>query len=322
MKKILLIGTGGTICGEGETYGTSGYKSGSLNINKLLSRIPGIEKLADIKIKDYLNIDSCNMNVENLLNLAKYINKKSEEDIDGFVITHGTDTLEETAYFLHLTLKTHKPVVMTGSMRPSTAISYDGYFNLYQAVALAADSQSYGKGVLVVFADSIYCARDVQKISTYRTDAFNQRDLGMLGYMQDHYAYFFNNSIKPHTLDAEFDIAHLERLPKVEILYFHLQADVAMIDFAKSISEGVIIAGAGAGNASTLWNNKIRDLIDQQFPIVRSSRISNGLITSDHLLDMAIPAYNLSPQKCKILLSLALSKTKNLDNIRDIFKKY
>jgi len=323
MKTVQIIGTGGTIAGVGKSYS---YKSGKLYISKLISDIPEISDLANLKMKQMRNIDSSDITFEYWLRIAKYINENSKNsEIDGFVITHGTDTLEETAYFLNLTLKTKKPVIITGAMRPNTALSADGKSNLYQAVALAATGNNdlIGKGVLIVFSDTIYGARDIQKINSFKVEAFNHRDLGCLGYMIGKVPYFYNSSIKSHTYDTEFNICDVKDLPKVSIAYFYADADVEILEFLAKKSKGIIIAGTGTGNCSKIWHKKIKSILEKKIPIVRTSRVANGLVTSKKsILKYGITANTLSPQKARILLSLSLTKTKNLKEIDKIFKKY
>lgn len=325
LKNIMIIGTGGTIAGVGEVGKTASYDTGQIQIQNLTSGIVGIDKLAELSMKDVLSVDSCDITCDDWLNLAKSINELSEdENIDGFVVTHGTDTLEETAYFLNLTVKTNKPVVITGSMRPATATSPDGPFNLYQAVALARSDEAVGKGVMVVFSDGIYSARDIQKVNTYKTDAFSQRDLGSMGFMRDDKAYFYNESVKKHTVHSEFDILKIDKLPNIGIAYFCADADVRILEYTAKISDGLVIAGAGCGGSSIVWNNKIKELVESGYPIVRSSRIGNGLVTGEDLSipDKGVCGNNLSPQKARILLSLALTKTKNIREIQKIFELY
>lgn len=324
-KNIIVIGTGGTIAGTGEEGVTSSYDSAQVKVDKLVSDIPALESVANITSKNLFSVDSCDISWSHLTKLAKYINNSSEKsDVDGFVVTHGTDTLEETAYFLNLVLKTDKPVVLTGSMRPGTAISADGPFNLYQAVSLAASDESANKGVLVAFSDQIYGARDVSKINTFRTDAFNQKDLGCLGYMRDDQAFFYNESTKVHTLNTEFNITDIKNVPKVEILMFYADAGHDLLDCAAKTCDGIVIAGAGSGGSSTEWDNKISDIIKKGIPVVRASRISNGLIThNDSEINVkGIYAGNLSPQKSRILLTLGLTKTQNLEELQRIFNTY
>ena len=320
-KNIQIIATGGTIAGVGKN---GKYESGVMDINELISNINGIDHLANLKMIQSINIDSSDITCENWLSIAKEINEKSKDSkIDGFVITHGTDTLEETAYFLNLTLKTNKPVIITGSMRPSTALSADGSFNLYQAVALAKDDVSIGKGVLIVFADTIYGARDVQKINSFKVEAFNHRDLGCFGYMMDDVPYFYNCSTKPHTPDTEFDVCDFDDLPKVSIAYFYADADVDILKYFAKTSKGIIIAGTGNGNCSKIWHDEIKSILNKNVPVVRTSRTANGLVTSEEpISEYGITANTLSAQKARILLSLSLTRTKDLKKIDELFKKY
>ncbi len=324
-KNIMVIGTGGTIAGKGEEGETASYDSAQLKVDELVSEIPTLKSLANVTSKNIFDVDSCDMTLDKLIKLAKYINKRAkEDDVDGFVITHGTDTLEETAYFLNLVLKTDKPVVLTGSMRPSTATSADGPLNLYQAVALAKNEEARGKGVLVVFSDGIYGSRDVTKVNTFRTDAFSQKDLGCLGYMRDDKVFFFNSSTKLHTTESEFNIENIDSLPKVDILMFYIDAEKDLLDYVSKNCKGIVLAGAGSGGSSTTWDNAISKIVESGIPVVRSSRIGNGLITYDksETATKGIYSVNLSPQKARILLSLALTKTNNIKEIQEIFEKY
>lgn len=324
-KTITIIGTGGTIAGTGEEGVTSSYTSAQIEVDQLVSGIPGLDSLANLKSENLFSVDSCDMSWDNLMTLANYINDAAKnENTDGFVITHGTDTLEETAYFLNLTVKTDKPVVITGSMRPSTAISPDGPFNLYQAVALAADDESVGKGVLIAFSDEIYGARDICKINTFRTDAFSHKDFGAFGYMRDNKVFFYNESTKKHTLNTEFDISEIKNLPKVEILMFYVDAGLDLLKYVSENCDGVVLAGAGSGGSSIQWDNEIEKLLKSGIPVVRASRISNGLITHEdsEVGSRGIYSGNLSPQKARILLALGMTKTKDLSELQRMFNVY
>lgn len=325
LKNIIVIGTGGTIAGAGEEGKTISYQSGQIEVGDLISGIFDLKSIANVTSKELLSIDSCDITERDWIHIANYINEMAEDDnVDGFVITHGTDTLEETAFFLNLTVKTSKPVVITGSMRPSTAMSPDGPFNLFQAVALARSEEAIGKGVLIAFSDAIYGARDIQKINTYKTSAFSHRDLGCLGYIRDDEVYFYNSSTKKHTFNSEFNVSELKELPNVLIAYFYADADVKILDYLYENSDGIILAGAGCGGCSTVWDKKLKELTSAGFPIVRSSRIGNGLVTSEYTSqkEKGIFSNTLSPQKARILLSLALTKTKDMNEIRNIFELY
>lgn len=323
-KNIVIIGTGGTIAGVGRLGNTSSYEAGQIEVNDLVDAVEGISSLANLSTNNITNVDSCDITQQDHIKIANYINESSKDDnIDGFVVTHGTDTLEETAYFLNLTVKTNKPVVITGAMRPATATSADGPLNLYQAIVLARSEKAIGKGVLVSFCDCIYSARDVHKVSCFKVNAFNQKDFGCLGYVRDDEVYFYNESSKLHTVESEFDLKDVRELPYVSIAYFFAGADVGILDCLSKKSKGIVIAGAGCGGSSKIWNKKIEELLKGGFPVVRSTRISSGLVTSEKSLnEYGICADTLPPQKARILLSLCLEKTKDLEKISEMFKKY
>lgn len=204
-SRIAILGTGGTIAGFiDNTIATTGYTAGAIDIDVLIKAVPQIRDLADISWEQIANIDSSNMCDEIWLRLAKKIAKLFAEGIDGVVITHGTDTMEETAYFLNLTIKSDKPVVLVGAMRPSTAISADGPKNLYNAVALVANKEAKNKGVMVAINDKILSARGVVKTHSLNVDAFSSPDFGDLGYIVDGKVFFYNNVTKAHTKKRSF----------------------------------------------------------------------------------------------------------------------
>lgn len=216
--KVAILATGGTIAGSIDSaVATTGYTAGVVGVDMLIKAVPEIQNLAKIEGQQIANIDSSNMRDEIWLKLAQEINKLFASGVDGVVITHGTDTMEETAYFLNLTIKSDKPVVLVGAMRPSTAISADGPKNLYNAVALATDKNA--KGVMVAMNDKIQSARGVVKTHTLNVDAFSSPDFGDLGYIVDGKVYFYNNVAKADTKKAPFDVKNLKELPKVDILY-------------------------------------------------------------------------------------------------------
>ncbi len=320
-KNIVIIGTGGTIAGTGTPGKVMGYKPGVLDVEAIIEGVQGIDALANITGEQMLSIASDDITAEDWLALAKRINELSQSAaIDGFVITHGTDTLEETAYFLTLTVKTDKPIVLVGAARPKTALSADGPLNLYQAVAVAASDDAAGKGVLAVFAGEIFTAREVSKTSTFKTACFGSGDLGSIGYVFDDQVFFHQQSIKPHTTQTPFDISALEHLAKVGIAYFHADADVNMLEYMINNNDGLVIACAGNGGYSSAWIEKTTQTLD--IPIVRSSRIANGIVMEDPDVAPTISANNLNPQKARILLQLALSETKDINEIAKYFEEY
>lgn len=322
---IHLLATGGTIAGKGKAGKTSGYEAGSLPPDSLLETLPPLPSSIHLTVEQICSIDSNEVDDQLWLTLVRRINELSQTDIDGFVITHGTDTMDETAYFLNLTVKTEKPVILTGAMRPSTAASADGPLNLYQAIHLAAKPEASDKGVLVCFCDSIYSGRDVQKINTYKTDAFNEQDLSCLGYMRDEECYFMNESLAIHTTASCFDVSRLDRLPRVDILFFYAGAPADALDYHASKAQGLVIAGTGSGNYSPEWKNKISELAARRIPVVRASRIGHGIVSRDiHFegSENCFPAYTLPPQKARILLSLALTVTDSYEEMEKLFRTY
>ncbi len=260
------------------------------------------------------------------LKLAKKINKLFDEGVDGVVITHGTDTMEETAYFLNLTIKSDKPVVLVGAMRPSTAISADGPKNLYNAVALAADKEAKNKGVMVAMNDKILSARGVVKTHSLNVDAFSSPDFGDLGYIVDGKVFFYNNISKAHTKNSPFDVSKLTSLPKVDILYTYSNDGSAIA--AKALfdngTKGIVVAGSGAGSIHEDQKNTLKELIKQGLDVVVSSRVAAGRVAvsdADKKLGF-ISAEDLNPQKARVLLMLALTKTNDPKKIQEYFLKY
>lgn len=321
LPTVVVLATGGTIAGTGEAGKTTGYSAGQLDVSTLVESAAGITEIANVRGVQVCNVASDNVTSENWLTIVSAINELAADDaISGFAITHGTDTLEETAYFLNLTVKTDKPVVITGAMRPSTATSADGPMNLYQTIALAANPDAAGRGALVVFSDGIYGGRDVQKVNTFKTDAFNSRDMGCLGYMQDNNAYFYNSTTKLHTVDTEFDTSSLESLPSVGVAYFTIDADPGILTYLSENVDGIVIAGAGAGSYSSLWSETISGLVEAGYPIVDCSRIANGLVSGEG--GGMVVGYNLPPQKAVVLLRLALTVTTDVDAIQEMFNAY
>lgn len=319
--KVVILATGGTIAGVGDAGKSAGYTPGTLTAEDLISAVPELADVAEIEAIQVCNVNSDDITDKVWIELANTINELSKDpDISGFVITHGTDTMEETAYFLNLTVKTDKPVVITGSMRPSTSISADGPMNLYESVCVAASADAAGKGVLVVFSDLIFTARSVTKTSTYDVMAISAREMGACGVVRDGAVYFYEESVKRHTVDTEFDVKSLKELPKVSVIYFSVDMDPEILKYAAEHSDGIVIAGAGAGEFSEGFIKVVKDL---KIPVVISSRIGDGIIIPDNLLvDGTIAADNLPPQKAAVLLRLALTKTKDTAKIQEMFFEY
>ncbi|MBP3808348.1 MAG: asparaginase [Eubacterium sp.] len=330
-KKVVILATGGTIAGVGEEGKTAGYKPGALSADEIISAIPELSN-GNIDIE---GVQICNVNSDDItdsiwISLANEINTRAcDDNVAGFVITHGTDTLEETAYFLNLTVKTDKPVVLTGSMRPASSLSADGPMNLYEAVTVAASKEAIGEGVLVVFSDRIFSARTVTKLSTYNVNAISSGELGALGVVRDGNVYMYESSRKIHTTQSklnlytnklDFNSYNLNKLPKVSIIYFSVDADPELLEYAAKISDGLVIAGAGAGE----FSNAFKDVIEKlDIPVVISSRTGDGIILPENLLcKNTIAADNLPPQKAAILLRLAIANGIEKNSLQELFIKY
>lgn len=326
-SRIAILGTGGTIAGFiDSTIATTGYMAGAIDIDVLIKAVPQIRDLADISWEQIANIDSSNMCDEIWLRLAEKIAKLFAEGIDGVVITHGTDTMEETAYFLNLTIKSDKPVVLVGAMRPSTAISADGPKNLYNAVALVANKEAKNKGVMVAINDKILSARGVVKTHSLNVDAFSSPDFGDLGYIVDGKVFFYNNVTKAHTKNAPFDVSKLTSLPKVDILYSYSNdgSGVAAKALFEHGTKGIVVAGSGAGSIHKNQKDVLKELLKKGLKVVVSSRVVAGCVAvsdSDEKLGF-ISAEDLNPQKARVLLMLALTKTSDPKKIQEYFLKY
>ena len=319
--KVVVLATGGTIAGVGDPGKVAGYKPGTLTAEMLLWGVPEIDEVADIEAIQICNVNSDDITAEIWLTLAETINRMAADpDVTGFVITHGTDTMEETAYFLNLTVKTDKPVVLTGAMRPATALSADGPLNLYEAVCVAASEEAVGQGVLIVFSDRIFAARTMAKTSTYSVTAISAGETGCIGIVRDGTVYLYEHPSRKHTTESEFDVSGLKTLPKVSLLYFSVDADPELLRFAAEHSDGLVIAGAGAGEFSEKWIEIINGLL---IPVVISSRIDDGVITKENLLCAnTVAADTLSPQKAAILLRLALTGNVTQEYLEELFLQY
>lgn len=327
MKNIVIIATGGTIAGVGEKGKTVAYHAGEIEVKDILASIPDVNHIANISSIQLMNVDSNEMNEHSWIILSNKINELvKQEDVDGIVVTHGTDTIEETAYFLNLSVNTTKPIVITGAMRPASATSADGPYNLYQAIALASCDEASGQGVMVLFSNTIYSGRDVQKVNNYKIDAFDQKSFGCLGYMQDEKVYFFSMTFKQHTFGSVFSGKELISLPKVAICYFYAGANPDILEYSAKQNDGIIIAGSGNGNYSKAWMNKINECYEKYGTIfVRASRVPLGIVFNDHVFDpneICIAANTLSAQKARILLMLSLSETKKIQELKEIFERY
>lgn len=326
---IAILATGGTIAGAGESEVGSAYKSGAVTVDKLLAAVPQINDLAIIKGEQIAKIGSQDMNNMIWLQVVKRLNELAKDpSIDGFVITHGTDTMEETAFFLTLVAKTDKPIVMTGSMRPSTALGADGPRNLYDAVVTAAAPSSKNRGVMVVMDDKIYSADDITKTMTTAVETFQCPNFGPLGYIQNGKPWFTRESKGRHTTKSEFSIAATtEALPEVVIIYGYANESPLFVEAAvKAGVKGIVYAGMGNGNPSTAVEKALAEAVKKGVFVVRSSRVYMGpTIEQGEVNDIAngfVASWFRNPQKSKVLLTLALTKTNDVKAIQEMFKMY
>lgn len=330
LPKVALIITGGTIDSVGkDRLDLAWYIEHGKRIepDELLARLPELFQIAQLEVVPFRRLPSHAMTNKDLLELNQTVQELLESGrADGVVITHGTNTLEETAYFLTLTLKTDKPCVVVGAMRPSSGLSADGYLNLVNAVRVAAAPQARGKGVLVVLNDTIWAARDVTKTATYRVQAFQGRDLGPLGYADsDGKVVFYHASTRRHTTQTEFDVRGLSDLPRVDVVVGYLGADGAMIDAAVAAgAQGIVAASTGAGRPTPLEEQALDRAHAQGVAIVQCTRVGSGRVVYAPNLQRKgwVASDNLVPWKAKILLALGLTVTRDLLELERMFEEY
>lgn len=325
---VYILATGGTIAGQGTTEVTAGYKAGAISVDELLKAVPELSDIANIKGEQVAQIGSQDMNNGVWMKLGNRVNELlKQNDVTAVVITHGTDTQEETAYFLNLTVKSSKPVILVGSMRPSTAISADGPRNIYNAVACAIDKQSVGKGVMVVMDDKILGADDLAKTNTLSVGTFQNPNFGPLGIMYNGKPIYSRESLKRHTIKSEFDASNLKEFPRVEIILSYSNATALFVDAAVNAGvKGIVVAGVGNGNLTTDLQNALANAVKKGVAVVRSSRIMTGPTAQwdeidDDKLGFAASWY-VNPYRSRVLLMMALTKTKDYKEIQRMFTEY
>jgi L-asparaginase len=303
-------------------YATTGESR--LTGKELIERIPEVQQFARVTVEsdEFIQFDQ----PKELKDLSQRIGTRlNDPDIAGVVFTHGTNTIEETAYFINLTVKSEKPVVIVGAQRPFSTLSSDGPLNLLNAIRVAADPASRGKGTLVVLNDEINAARDVTKSNTYRLETFQARELGILGYADPDRIVFYRAPTRKHTTQSQFDLAQISEFPKVSILYSHTGDDGDLAKAAVAAgAKGLVIAGTGAGHTQNA-RKTLKELYDTSgVVVVRSARVGAGRVVRDDNRQEPgfVAADNLSPQKARILLQLALTKTGNPDEIQRMFDEY
>ena len=326
LPRVIILATGGTIAGQGASAERAGYTPGKLMIDDLLKNIPAVDKIAIVKGEQIASIGSYDMTIAIWLKLAKRINEIfANNEADGIVITHGTDTQEETAYFLNLTIPRDKPVVLTGSMRPATGISADGPKNLYDAIVVAGDVKSKGKGVMVCFNENVYDGKNVVKVNTTNVNAFASPNTGPIGQVYDGTVVYYTQTMQSKGTNAPFDISKLNKLPEVAIAYMYVGAsDAAMNAYISQGVDGIIIAGSGNGSFDMAILQAVDTAVKKGIFVVRSTRVVSGRVTQfggvfdDRKLG-TIAADDLNPQKARILLMLGLTVTKDKNKIQELF---
>lgn len=331
LPRVALIITGGTIDSIGKDrldlawYIEAGKRLGT---GELLEQLPELKTIAHVEEVPFRRLPSHALVDKDWLDMVRTIHSIFDENkADGIVITHGTNTIEETAYFLNLTLKTDKPVIVVGAMRPSSAISADGYLNLVNAVRVAADPHSRGRGAMLVMNDTIFSGRDVTKNATYRVQAFQSRDLGPLGFADgDGSVVYYHQTVKKHTQNTEFDVRNLQSLPRVDVVVSYVGADGNMIEAAAAIgAKGIVSAGTGAGRPTPAEDEAFDRVYKEKGVIMcLCSRVASGrVVRSPGLAKRGFVAGdNLQPWKARLLLALALTKTNNADEIQRMFDTY
>lgn len=322
---IYILATGGTIAGSGSGALDTSYTSGTVTVDKLIAAVPEINKIATIKGEQISNIGSQEMNNEVWFKLANRVNELlTSGKADGVVITHGTDTMEETAYFLNLVVKSDKPIVMVGAMRNSGSLSADGPLNIFNAVNVAMNKEAVGKGVMVVMNDEIHAAREVTKTNTTAVDTFKSPNSGKIGTVFYGNVKFYMNPTRKHTVNSAFDITKIKELPRVDIIYSHSNDNPDFVNVAvKNGAKGIINAGMGNGNPFPSALEALGEAVKAGVVVVRDSRVGSGETTINGEVDDGkygfLASDNLNAQKARVLLMLALTQTTDKAKIQELF---
>jgi len=316
---VKVVATGGTIANT---------PSGRLHAGEVIDAIPALKKVARLEVEEVIRVGSSSITVENWLTLARRINEilSREPEVRGVVVTHGSNTVEETGYFLSLTVKSDKPVVLTAAQRQFTTLSSDSPKNFLQAVRVAVSDEARGKGALIVTNDVINAARDVTKTISYRVETYTSRDFGPLGFVDEDRVTFYRAPLKQHTTAAPFDVQRLQKLPRVDIIYTYAGADGALIDaaVAQGQAEGLVIAGFPTGSGTPAMDQAVKRVAAKGIPVVMTHRGGMGRVTDTRASEARplIWGDNLTPQKARILLMLALTTTRDPAELQRIFQRF
>jgi L-asparaginase len=316
---VKVVATGGTIANT---------PSGRLHAGEVVDAIPALKKVARLEVEEVIRVGSSSITVENWLTLARRINEilSREPEVKGVVVTHGSNTVEETGYFLSLTVKSDKPVVLTAAQRQFTTLSSDSPKNFLQAVRVAANDEARGKGALIVANDVINAARDVTKTISYRVETYTGRDLGALGFVDEDRVSFYRAPLRQHTTAAPFDVTRLQKLPRVDIIYTYAGADGVLIEaaVAQGKAEGLVIAGFPTGSGTPAMDQAVKRAAAKGVPVVMTHRGGMGRVIDTRASEgrSLIWGDNLTPQKARILLMLALTTTTDPVALQRIFQTY
>lgn len=327
LPRIRILATGGTIAGA-QTLGGRGYKAAAFSAEALIAAVPQLAELARLDVEQVAAIGSQDMDERIWLALAARTQTALDDpELHGVVITHGTDTMEETAFFLNLVVRTEKPIVLVGAMRPATAISADGPMNLYNAVAVAAHPETRGRGVLVVANDEIHFAREVAKTNTTQVGTFRATHRGLAGLVNAGRLHLYAPPVRRHTAASEFAAPGPGALPRVDIIYAHAGMGRELIDATvRAGARGVVIAGVGDGNMPAPVVAAAAEAASAGIAIVRSSRTGGGVVERNVEIDDDghgfVVADELNPPKARVLLMLGLTRTRDPRALQELFYHY
>src|SRR3954471_17562733 len=328
LPKVVVLATGGTIAGAAGSDVQAAYTSGQVGVDQLLAAVPQAKKFATLRGEQIANIGSQDMNDEVWLKLAKRINELvASSDVDGIVITHGTDTIEETGYFLNAVVKSSKPVVLTAAMRPSTALSADGPLNFFNAVAVAANKQAGGRGVLIVVNDWIHGAASLTKTSTTAVKTFMSPVTGLIGSVAYGEIDWNRGAVGRNTTTSEFSLDGVTALPRVDIIMAYENMDGALIDAAAAAgAKGIVIAGVGNGHLTQSALAALAAQAKKGIICVRASRVATGRVdrnveVDDDKMGLVASGDN-NPQKARVLLRLVLTKQRSNSDLQRLFSEY
>lgn len=328
LPNIVILATGGTIAGSAESGTQAGYTSGQVGIQTMIDAVPGIKEIANVSGEQISNVGSQDMSIEIWLKLAHRINELFASGIvDGIVITHGTDTQEETAYFLNLVIDSDKPVVTTGSMRPSTAVSAEGPLNLYNAVAVAASPNSKGRGVMVVMNDQIHAAQAVTKTNTTSVQTFMSPMQGLMGAVLYGQLEYYRYPHGVHTTNSIFSVEGVTELPRVDIIYACADASADLIPLSiKAGAKGIVIAGVGNGNMTGAMLKEAKKAAEKGILVVRSTRVPTGYVLRNAEVNddanYTIASDELNAQKSRVLLMLCILADRDAMETQQLFYTY